>query len=294
MVYRWSDGSTTIAVGDQHYELQSKSLVPPKDSKIYNEVQDSHLYLASPSVEAQMLITVGHMANQYTVRPNKDIQDDAVEKLKKGMAAATRGIHKTGDDRGGPELITNTEDPEIQRKKAEIAEKERNKLQRRRENAAEKANAPKHSLGGRGGLNVDDLEGRAGRRAPGNARKGPKPRRRRADYDTDDSNEQSGLPRGRNREDEYDKEDDFLASSDEELEEGGDDDEEEELLDDDEDSEREEPKSKRQKTSKPATADSDADAEGDADNVAPAADASTEPAGRGRKRMIIDDDEDDE
>jgi RNA polymerase-associated protein LEO1 len=287
VVYRWSDGSTTIGVGDQHYELQGKPLAPPRDSKTYQEVQDSHAYLASPSIASQLLVIVGHMTNQYTVRPNKDIEDDALEKLQKSLAAATRGGHKGGDDKGGPELITNTEDPELQKKKAELAEKERMRLQRRRETAAEKANIPKHSLGGRGGLSVDDLEGRSGRRAPGAGRnKGPKPRRRRPEYDSDDE-----LPRGRNREDEYDKEDDFLASSDEEELAEGDDDDEEELLDE---SDREQPKSKRQKTSKAADlSDADADAEADLDDdEAPVAGGSTEPAGRGRKRLIIEDDDD--
>jgi RNA polymerase-associated protein LEO1 len=286
VVYRWSDGSTTIAVGDQHYELQSKPLAPAKDSKTYQEVQDSHSYLASPSIASQVLVMVGHMTNQYTVRPNKDIEDDALEKLQRSLAAAARGNHK-GDDKGGPELITNTEDPELQKKKAELAEKERMKLQRRRETAAEKANIPRHTLGGRGGLSVDDLEGRSGRRAPGAGRnKGAKPRRRRPEYDSDDE-----LPRGKTREEEYDKEDDFIASSDEELEDQGDDDEEEEP---EEESDREEPKSKRQKTSRPADlSDADADAEADLDDdEAPAAPISTEPTGRGRKRLIIEDDDD--
>ena len=290
VVYRWSDGSTTVAVGDQHYELQTKPLAPPRDSKPYQEVQDSHSYVASPSIASQILVMVGHMTNQYTVRPNKDIEDDALEKLQKSLAAATRGAHK--DDKNGPELITNTQDPELQKKRAEMAEKERMKLQRRRETAAEKASLPKGGMGGRGGLSVDDLEGRSGRRAPGSGRNNaPKPRRRRPEYDSDDE-----LPRGRNREDEYDKEDDFLASSDEDLEEeqGDDDDEEEEMLD--EESDREEPKAKKQKISKPeepSDADADADAEADLDDdEAPVAPVVGEPSGRGRKRNIIEDDDD--
>ncbi|KAL2067311.1 hypothetical protein VTL71DRAFT_1735 [Oculimacula yallundae] len=285
-MYKWSDGTTTISIGDQHYELQTKSLAPPKDVKPYQEVTDSHAYLASPSIASEMLIMVGHMTNQHTVRPNKDIQDDALEKLQKNLAAATRGGRK--EDRNGPELISNTEDPELQKKKAEIAEKERMRAQRRRETAAEKANHPRGALGSRGGLNVDDLEGRAGRRAPGAGRKAPKPRRRKADYDSDDD-----LPRGRNREDEYDKEDDFLASSDEDMEEGGDDDEEEEEILEEE-SDRDEHRSKKQKTSKSKpeeVSDADADAEADLDDdVAPPPVA--EPVNRGRKRNVIEDDDD--
>jgi RNA polymerase-associated protein LEO1 len=289
VVYRWNDGSTTISIGDQHYELQTKSLAPPKDSKTYQDVQDSHLYVASPSLVAELLVMVGHMTNEHTVRPNKEVEDDALEKLQRSLAAATRGGHK-GDDKNGPELITNTQDPELQKKRAELAEKERMRAQRRREAAAEKAGL-RGPIGGRGGLSVDDLEGRSGRRAPGSGRKPPKQRRHRPEYDSDDD-----LPRGgRNREDEYDKEDDFLASSDEDLEEGGgdDDDEEEEMLD--EESEKDEPKAKKQKLSKPEeTSDADADAEADLDDdEAPAAPIATEPpVGRGRKRNVIEDDDD--
>jgi RNA polymerase-associated protein LEO1 len=286
VVYKWSDGSTTISVGDQHYVLQEKPLAPPKDSKTYQEVQDSHSYIAAPSITNQILVTVGHMRNQYTVRPNKDVEDDALEKLQKSLEAAARA--KKGDDKNGPRVITNTQDPELQKKRAELAEKERLKAVRRRETAAEKAILPRRPGGG---LSVDDLEGRGGRRAPGSARKPPgaKRARRRPEYDSDDD-----LPRGRNREDEYDKEDDFLASSDEDLEEGveGDDDEEEEMIDDDSDAEQ--PKAKKLKSSKPEeTSDADAEADFDDDEVA-AAPASGEQAagGRGRKRNIIEEDDD--
>ncbi|TVY78369.1 RNA polymerase-associated protein LEO1 [Lachnellula suecica] len=289
VVYRWSDGSTTLGVGDQHYELQTKPMAPHRDTKPYQEVMDSHSYVASPSVSAQVLVLFGHMTNQYTVRPNKDIQDDALEKLQKSLAAAARGGHK-GEEKNGPELITNTQDPELQKKQAEMAEKERMRAQRRRETAAEKASAS--GRGRIGGLTVDDLEGRSGRRAPAGRKSGGVKRpRRRPDYDSDDD-----LPRGRGREDEYDKEDDFLADSDEELEDGpeGDDDEEEELP---EESDRDEPLKKKQKPSRvEEVSDADADAEADLDDEdAPAPPVASEaPAGRGRKRNVIEDDEDDE
>jgi RNA polymerase-associated protein LEO1 len=293
VVYKWSDGSTTLAVGDQHFVLQTKPLAPPKDSKTYQEVQDSHSYVASPSISSQLLVMVGHLTNQHTVRPNKDIEDDALEKLQRGLAAAARGSSKA-DAKDGPALIMNTQDPEMQKKRAEQAEKERMRAQRRRETQAEKASLGVSRRPGIGGLNVDDLEGRGGRRAPGSGRKPPggKRPRRRPEYDSDDD-----LPRGRTREDEYDKEDDFVADSDEELEEGdeGEDDDEDDMPDDE--SEKEEPKAKKQKTqSKPEElSDADADAEADLeDDEAPAPVASSEPAaGRGRKgRNIIEDDED--
>lgn len=285
LLHKWSDGSTTISIGDQHYELQTKPLAPPADSKQYQEVQDSHTYLASPSIASQLLLLVGHMNNQYTVRPNKDIEDDALEKLQKSLAAATRGGLK-GDEKGGPEFITNTEDPELQKKKAEIAEKERLKAQRRRETAAEKQNFIRAQAGGRGGLSIDDLEGRFERKTAGSERKAPKPRRHRSSYDSDDE------PRvGRNRQDEYDKEDDFLADSDEEVEESVEEDEEEET---DQDSDRGEPISKKQRISKAVDEidDADADAEADLDDEDLSIPMGQETAVRGRKRNIIEDDDD--
>lgn len=283
-LYKWSDGSTTISIGDKHYELQTKPLVP-QDSKNYQEVQDSHQYLATPSIASQLLTMVGHMTNQHIVRPPPDIQDDALERLQKSLAAATRGGNK--DDKNGPEIISNTQDPELQKKRAEVAEKERLRAQRRRETAAEKANLPRSS-GGRGGLNVDDLEGRSGRRAPG-VRRAPKPRGKgRTDYDSEDD-----LPRGRNREDEYDKDDGFLATSDEDGEEGGegeDEEEEEEILE--EDSDRPRKKQKTTKSKPEETSDADADADLD-DDEAPVP-AVNEPAHRGRNRHVIEDDDDDE
>ncbi|RKF79824.1 hypothetical protein GcC1_042011 [Golovinomyces cichoracearum] len=297
VMHKWSDGSMTMSIGDKHYQLQTKPMAPPLDNKPYQEIQDSHTYLATPSIASQLLLLVGHMTNQCTVLPNKDIEDDALEKLQKSLAAATRGGSK--DDMGGPELITKTEDPELQKKKAEIAEKERMRAQRRRELAAEKQNLQRFHGTGRGGLNIDDLEGRSSRRDHAVGRKTSKPRRNRSSYD---SEEESNVVR--NREDEYDKEDDFLADSDEDIEETGD-----EQDDTDEDSERGEPKQKKTKISKSAAerydtnfdvdADADADADTDMDAEADLEDedlpsqTNMDLAARGRKRHIIEDDEDD-
>jgi len=271
-------------VGDEHYEMQTKSLAPPRENKTYHEVEDSHLYVASPSLEAELLLMVGHMANQYTVRPNKNIEDDALEKLQKSLAAATRGGGLKGEDKNGPQVIANTQDPELQKKRAEVAEKERMKLQRRRETAAEKALLPTGARRREGGLNVDDLEGR-GRRAPAGGRKQPRKRPNRTDYDSEDDDG----PRGRNREDEYDKDDGFLADSDEEEEIVEDDDDEDAI-----ESEVEEPRKKKHKKSAPVDdlSDADADAEADLDDEE-APPVAVEPRGR-KGRNVIEDDDDDE
>lgn len=279
IIYKWSDGSSTISVGGEHYEMQTKSLAPPRDNKTYHEVEDSHLYVASPSLVSGLALVIGHMANEYTVRPNKNIADDALDKLQASLAAATRGSKK-GEDKNGPQVITNTQDPELQKKRAEVAEKERMKLQRRRETAAEKALLPTGARRRDGGLNVDDLE-RGGRRAPAAGRKQPRKRTNRTDYDSDDDDE----PRGRNREDEYDKDDGFLADSDEE----------EEIVEDDDDdegieSEVEEPRKKKQKKTPRDDDLSDADAEADLDDEE-APPVAPEPRGR-KGRNIIEDDDD--
>ena len=266
-VYRWSDGSVTISVGGEHYEISKKGLAPPTD-KPYNELHDGHYYAAAAELRSNVLMTVGHITEQYNIRPSKSVGDDALSVLAERMAQAS----KTSNE--GEMIIRTTRDPELQKKQAEMAEKERMKAQRRRENAAAKMDG---GLGrsGRGGLSIGDLEG--GRRGAGSARKrgapgSAKPKRRRPEYDSDDD-----LPQGVRRQDEYDMEDDFLVASDEEEMESGADDDEEELLDDEDEAPR---RKKRQRTREP----DDEDAEGsDVDLV--------ERSGKSRRRNVIDSDE---
>ncbi|KAI9734126.1 MAG: hypothetical protein M1818_006671 [Claussenomyces sp. TS43310] len=296
-ISHWSDGSTTLHIGDNTYELQSKPLAPPlSDPKGYNDVLDSHQYLAAPHMFAQILQVVGHITNQYSVLPNKKIADAALEKLSVQLQAATRG-HNKGDNKDGIAVIVNTQDPELQKKQAEQAEKERMKAQRRRETAAAKAEAQtgriRSAIGG--GLSLDDLEGRGPRRTGPTKKRtapsGPRRSRKRADY----SDDEDDLPRGRHREDEYDLEDDFLAASDEEIE-------EEEASEEDYDDgikEKDNRRAKRQKTEELSDQDedADADAEGEIDdeNAVPATAETTSAGDTGggrRKRLIIEDDDD--
>ncbi|KAK8048579.1 RNA polymerase-associated LEO1 [Apiospora phragmitis] len=269
VVYRWSDGSMTLSVGSEHYEITKKQMAPAPD-KPYQERQDAHYYGASALVSSNLFLTVGHVTEQYTVQPNRNMQDDALAVFASRMAEVARGKAQ-----GADKIFTATKDPELQRKEAEMAEKERMKAQRRRENAA--ARLETRAGGYRSaGLSIGDLEG--GRRPGASGRKRGQPgasraKKRRPEYDSDDD-----LPAGRGRGDEYDREDDFIAPSDEEgaseIEE-----DEEDLLDDDE--EEEAPRRKRQRT----VEDDDADADADPDDVgaAPAAD-------RSRRRQIVDDD----
>lgn len=260
-----------MSVGGEHYEIQKKMLAPPSD-KPYQEIQDAHYYAAAAHLTSNLLVTMGHVSEQYTVLPNRNIQDDAVAMLASRMQAVARSKTKSADN-----IFTATRDPELQRKEAEMAERERMKAQRRRDNAAARLD---NRAGGyrSGGLSIGDLEGRRGlggsrkRGQPGASR----PKKRRPEYDSDDD-----LPAGRGRNEDYDHEDDFIAPSDDEGSFVEDDDEEDIL--DDEDDEEEAPRSKRQKT---ADAE-DADADGDMD------DEPTEQS-RSRRRHIVDDDDDDE
>ncbi|KAL3963893.1 hypothetical protein ACCO45_000897 [Purpureocillium lilacinum] len=258
-VYRWSDGSVTISVGGEHYEISKKSLATAPGQP-YNELHDGHYYAAAAELSSNMLMTVGHLMEQYNVKPNKAVGDDALTLFAERMALASKGV------KGEDMIIRTTKDPELQKKNAELAEKERLKAQRRRDNAAAKMDGPGRS--GRGGLSIGDLEGRAG-----SGRKRPK--RRRPEYDSDDD-----LPQGVGRHEDYDMDDGFLVGSDEEEEvESGAEDDEEEILEEDDDRHRR--RNKRQRTAEP---DEDEDAEGD--EVEP------EASSRARRRNVVDEDED--
>ncbi|KAI1078265.1 Leo1-like protein-domain-containing protein [Whalleya microplaca] len=281
LVYRWSDGSLTMSVGADHYEIQKKGMAPPPN-KPYEEREDAHYYVAAAHFTSELFMTVGHVSDQYTVNLSSRQQDEATIKFNQAMAAAARGRNNAENM-----IIATTRDPELQKKEAELAEKEQLRAQRRRENAAARLDA--RGAGYRsGGLSINDLEG--GRRATGGSRKRGAPgsgkaRRRRPEYDSDDD-----LPSGSRRQDEYDREDDFIAPSDDDNLSGGDDEEEEDILDDDEDEEEAPPRRKRQKT---AEADDDADADADADLDDMDAPAPAAESSRARRRHVVDDDDED-
>ncbi|OAA73232.1 Leo1-like protein [Cordyceps fumosorosea ARSEF 2679] len=266
-IYRWSDGSITIGIGGEHFEIQTKALAPAPGQP-YDELKDGHYYAAAAELSSNLLMTVGHVAEQYNVRPNKGGGDDALALLAQRMQQASKTVNE--DDM----IIRTTRDPELQKKEAEMAEKERMKAQRRRENAAAKMDGlGRYNRGG--GLSIGDLEG--GRRGAGSGRKrgqpGSRPKRRNPEYDSDDD-----LPQGVRRQEDYDMDDGFLVGSDEEEMESDAEEEEEELLDDDEDDRR------RRKSKKRRTRHSD-DEDASGDEV-------VETSGRARRRNVVDDDDD--
>lgn len=271
-IYKWSDGSLSMSVGDQHFAIQKKQMAPPPDQP-YNELQDTHTYAAAAHLSSGLFMIVGHVGEEYTIRQNQSLDDEALQRLTMRMREA-----RAQDE--ASRIIKTTHDPELQRKQAELAEKERMRAQRRRENAAARMESGPRSRGGGGGLlSVDDLEGgpRGGRKrgAPGSRGK-----RRRPEYDSDDDR-----PAGARRQEDYDLGDDFIAPSDED-EEGEEEEEEEEILDDEDDDDQ--PRSKRQKTAEA----SDDDADGEADDDIP---ASSKPSSSShRRRNIIDDDDDED
>lgn len=265
MIHRWSDGSVTMTVGDEHFEVTTKALAPGPDQP-YSELQDGHYYAAAAEYSSNFLMFVGHVTDQYVVRPGQDVQDDALIALAERMATVSQKPQEK-------DMIINTiQDPELRKRQAEQAEKERMKMQRRRETAAARMDATSRGYGRSGGLSIGELEG--GRRAGGSRKRGmpgaAKQKRRRPEYDSDDD-----LPSGARRQDDYDMEDDFIVASDEEVSEGAEDDEEE-ILDDDDEAPRH--KKRQRKTS------DDEDADGDEDDM-------MESSGRGRRRQVVDDDD---
>ena len=299
-IIRWSDGNLSLQHGGrptEQYELSAKSLAAPQlhptkptpSSRLYGRggnakapQEESYTYLASTHEIASLLRNTHHVTTSLSMLPGSVVADDALARLQSSLAAATRNSNTKPD--GTLNIISITEDPELAKKKAEAAEKEQlriaRKMQQTQMRDAERASRTlsRHGLGRSGGLNVDDLEGddrplptRIGRKQVGMPR-AKRNTHRRGDSDTDDD-----MPRGRTREDEYDKTDDFLVDSEEEEEEEaeGDGDEEEEEVVGGEESE-EEPKRERK---------------GSIDGVGDEA-ATTGP--RAKKRRVLVDDEDEE
>lgn len=156
--------------------------------------------------------------------------DDALLKLQQGLAAAGKGSKATTD--GGLEVISINEDPENAKRRAELAEKEKAKMQRRfqmqQERESNRANSVLKRAGLRtSGLTVGVLEGEEDSGAA-KARKirATKKRSRRRNDEYSDEDDYAG--RRRTKEDEYDEDDGFLVGSDEEPEVGEESDEEEE------------------------------------------------------------------
>lgn len=328
-ILRWSDGSLTLQLATDpstQYTVPGKPLAPaqsnprkPTPSSVmsnaaksrklnaaattgYNAELDSFTYLSSASVSSAVVRTTNKLTTSLQIEPSKDASNDAIARLQTRIA--TNKATKEGEANGvlgRMHVTTSIEDPELAQKRAELAEKEAIKLQRRRENQEmrekERANRVLGRRGlGAGGLSVGNLEdedelGMGIRRAPTGARKPKKKVNRTGEiYSSDD--EETNV-RGGRREDEYDDEDGFLVPSDEEEEIVEDDDEDEEDID--EKIEKEE-KARGKKRATPDDEQEEHDAEGEPDDEVANAEATPvaqegSPMARNKRRRVIEDDE---
>ncbi|KAJ9498656.1 hypothetical protein H2202_005842 [Exophiala xenobiotica] len=227
-IIRWSDGSLTLQIASspkEHYRVSTTALRqgwPKKHGSSqpdYDPNKDTHNYLAAPhaavGLDAQI---IAPFDASMKIQPTGDVADESVLKLQQSLAAATQ-MH----DPLSSFKIT-TKDPEKRKKEAEQFEKDKLRAFRKVENAQDRILLRKDrvlgrsGLGGRsGGLSIAGLEDDEGMpTARGTKSKARPKRNRRGEIYSDDEDED--YPRGRGREDEYDREDDFLAASDEEPE----------------------------------------------------------------------------
>ncbi|KAL4814038.1 Leo1-like protein-domain-containing protein [Aspergillus spinulosporus] len=280
-IIRWEDGSLTLQLASapkEQYKISTKPLVPLDKSGDYDTKLDSHVYLGAASETSGVFRLTSHLTHGLTVNPTTIETDDAVQRLQESLAAAARGGKKTVD--GSAPVIEVKEDPELAKRQAELAEREKLKAARRREQLADREldrgrrYGMSHRTGG-AGLTVGGLEDDDGLLTTRPRAKKPRRPNRRGEIFTDD--EEDYDRRGRTREDEYDEDDGFLVGSDEEPEIVDDDGEEDVLEDDDLDAEGEDdlpPPRPREKRSSP--------------DARPAAGS---PPARKKNRYVVDDDD---
>ncbi|KAI9862495.1 MAG: hypothetical protein M1813_004346 [Trichoglossum hirsutum] len=319
-ILRWSDGSLTLQLATnptEQYELPAKALAPPQHNPVrptptsvqsrnavngtkattYNSQADAHTYLTTPHESASLLRTTNHLTTSLTVLPSSEFNDEALIRLHDSLAKAVRG--KSGVD-GGIARIIVTEDPELQKKRAEAAEKEKLKAQRRKEQAEQRerqrmsrVNSMRQGSRYAAGLNAGALEdddmatsGGAGRKRPAMNKK--KVARRRDDYESDEDD----MQRYSTREDEYDRADGFLADSDEEEEEyEGDDKEDDEDIDEGIDEVDEEAEEKQKRADRKRERKDERRRDGDNQRDQEAAEAAAGGASRAKRRRVVDDDD---
>lgn len=249
----------------------------------YDEKADTYTYLASASQEAFMVRITNKITTSLQVIPSTDGADEALERLQSSMQAALRG----GPTGGPVTMEAITEDPELAKKKAEMAEKEKLKAQRRMEAQQSRERDRTHKVFSRGGarpggLTVGDLEdgeGGAPRRAPR-----AKPRRQRRDDYSDDDEDWGGRARAA-KEDHYDEEDDFIAASDEDDDrdaEGEDDEDIDAMIESREKEQRDRDRAVTPKRDRPREVDDDVEPEG-AQGSSPV---------RTKRRRVVEEDDD--
>lgn len=281
-IVRWDDGSLTLQLASKpndHYRISTTAMrqnYNPKNNKLshahtdYDPNRDSNNYLAAyhASQGVDLQITRPIDANMK-IQPTGDLTDASLVRLQQNLAA-TVNTHDIVQN-----LKVVRQDPEEMRRRAEQADKEMQRQERKRRNAQEalefrrEQTLRRGGLGSRAGLSVAGLEDDDGMPTARGSKAKARKRKVNRHGEIYSEDEDETLPRGRTREDEYDREDDFLADSEEEPE----------VYDEDEDEVREE---------------DDEDAEGEEDVDAPAPPARDRPRDIGReatpKRPMADDD----
>lgn len=307
---KWEDGSVTLQLATKPNEQYSvatnamkqtfKKKLPPGTA--YDPAKDSHTFLAAQQSSSLIDIQLIHALDaSMKIRPAGGATDESQSRLKQALATARE------DHNPLARMKEIKEDPELARKAAEQFEKDRVRAQRKRENAEERQTARRQGVLGRSGLgagrsvglSVAGLEDDMG--MPISRGRKNKPKRNRYGEIYSDGEDET-LPRGRTREDEYDREDDFLVDSDEEPEEYNDD---QDILDDEEDPDKddldpeepkpkaEEPRRERERTPKRSRmdeVDEDDDAEGEIDDEL----LRNSPQAARKKRRVIDDEDEEE
>lgn len=318
---RWSDNSLTLQLATkptEQYKIATTGLKAsfnrpkPQQHQPYDPSKDSYTFLAAahqtPVIDLQL---IRPLDASMKIHPSGGATDESELRLRQALA-----IQKEDHDPLA-RMKDVKEDPELVRKMAEQFEKERMRAQRKRENAEERMATKRNNVLGRSGLSsrggaglsvagLEDDEGMPMSRGK-KSKMGRKTNRHGEIYSDD---EDETLPRGRTREDEYDREDDFVAASDTEPEQY--EDEDEELLDDEEEEEEDEGASKRrpnappererererkrERTPKRNRMDelTDADASGEEDTTVAQDTTRQSPQQARKKRRVIDDDDDEE
>ena len=278
-ILRWSDGSLTLQIASNprdQFELAAKPLTQPQSSPIkptptsvnrsrnqgpvsYNSRLDSHTYLAAPHEFGEIVRLTNHITASLAVQSSSNQDDEALARLQQSLAAAQKGNKNTLD--GGLAVISINEDPELAKKRAELAEKEKSRMQRRMQVQQDRESTRNNNVLKRSGLRtgamgagltvggLEDEDGMANAKGRVGKPKSRKSRRRNSEYSED---EEDFRGRGRTREDEYDEEDGFLVGSDEEPEVGEESEEEVEMGDDGEDEDGEEKKSNKRNSEEAA------------------------------------------
>jgi RNA polymerase-associated protein LEO1 len=163
-ILRWSDGSLTLQLASnptQQYEIEGNPLAPrqrnpskptPTSQKPgrKDHSNDSYTYLTVPDPSNGLLRVTHKITAGLSILPSAATTDDALEKLQNSLAAISQGKNKS--QTGGIEFVKIDEDPELAKKKAEVAEREKDRARKRREAAETRERERNGRAMGRAGL----------------------------------------------------------------------------------------------------------------------------------------------